>query len=264
MDLGFSDEVVDLYHRYRRGYPAPVIATIAKAFGLAADDVVIDIGCGTGQLTLPLARRVRAAVGVDPEPDMLARARQTAHEQGVTNISWMLAADADLPAFGTLVGKHRLAAATIGQALHWMTPETLFHDVAPLLRPGGGVAVVTNGTPLWLQQTSWSKALRHVLEQWLEEPATDPCGTDEASQHRYANALAAAGMHVNRATVNYTDELNLDQVIGGVLSAFSAEQLPRADQRDTFAQRVRDALAPHQRFSEHVQVTVLTGIVGNP
>ena len=97
-DLGFGGEVAGFYHRYRRGYPPAVIDTLTRAFSLAGDDVVIDLGCGTGQLTLPIARRVHAVAGVDPEPDMLARARQAAADLGVRNATWILGADTDIPA----------------------------------------------------------------------------------------------------------------------------------------------------------------------
>ena len=86
-DLGFGGEVAGFYHQYRRGYPPAVIDTLTGAFGLTDSDVVIDLGCGTGQLTLPIARRVHAVAGEDPEPDMLVRARQAAAEQGVRNVS---------------------------------------------------------------------------------------------------------------------------------------------------------------------------------
>ena len=55
-------------------------------------------------------------------------------------------------------------ALTIAQALYWMNHQDLFRAVVPLVRPGGGVAVVTNGTPLWLQETDWSRALREFLQ----------------------------------------------------------------------------------------------------
>ena len=52
---------------------------------------------------------------------MLARARRAAVEQGVTNASWVLGADTDLPALAALLGDRRAGSVTIGQALHWMT-----------------------------------------------------------------------------------------------------------------------------------------------
>ena len=120
MDLGFRGEIADLYHSYRRGYPPAVLGAVVGGFGLGSDDVVVDLGCGTGQLTLPMAARVRAVVGVDPEADMLNRARRAAAEQGVANVSWLIGADADLPALRALLGPRTVGAVTIGQALHWM------------------------------------------------------------------------------------------------------------------------------------------------
>ncbi|HEX4398474.1 MAG TPA: class I SAM-dependent methyltransferase, partial [Trebonia sp.] len=84
MDLGFGGEVADFYHRYRHGYPSAVIDMLAEALGLDAQDVVVDVGCGTGQLTVPIARRVRAVIGMDPEPDMLRRARRAARDAQVS------------------------------------------------------------------------------------------------------------------------------------------------------------------------------------
>jgi SAM-dependent methyltransferase len=183
-ELGFSGEVADFYHRYRHGYPVAVLDALVGTFGLTGQDVVVDLGCGTGQLALPMAARVRAVVGVDPEPDMLQRARQAAGERDVRNVTWMIGADTDIPALRGLLGGNSVAAVTIGQALHWMNRQDLFPAIIPLLRPGGGVAVVTNGTPLWLQDTGWSRALRDYLEHWLGTKLTFACGTDEQSQRR--------------------------------------------------------------------------------
>jgi ubiquinone/menaquinone biosynthesis C-methylase UbiE len=259
MDLGFRGEVVDFYHRYRRGYPRAVIDSLVDTFGLGADDVVVDVGCGTGQLTVPLAARVRAAVGVDPEPDMLACARRAGAEQGVANVSWMVGADTDLPALGALLGDRSLAAVTIGQALHWMNHDELFRAASTLVRRGGGVAVVTNGAPLWQQDSAWSHALCGYLEQWLGVQLIRTCGTDEASQQRYRDSLAAAGFQVRGTSVDYEATLDLDQIVGGVYSALSGNQLPAPADRPQFAARLHSALAPHAPFAEHVHVAVLTG-----
>jgi SAM-dependent methyltransferase len=140
---------------------------------------------------LPIAGRVRAVAGVDPEPDMLARAWRAAREQGIANVSWMIGTDTDIPAIRALLGGQRAGAVTIAQALHWMNHDELFRAAVPLIRPGGGIAVITNGTSLWLQDTAWSRALRRFLEQWLGTTTTATCGTDAASQRRYRDSLPA-------------------------------------------------------------------------
>jgi SAM-dependent methyltransferase len=259
MEVGFGGDVPAFYRRYRHGYPPPVIDAVGRILGLTSADLAIDLGCGTGQLTLPLAGRLRAVFGADPEPGMLAVARDAAEEQGIRNVAWLLAADTGIPALGDALGAGSVAALTVGQALHWMDHKTLFRQVMPLLRPGGGIAIVTNGTPLWQQDTDWSAALCGFLEQWLGTKPVATCGTSQADQDRYAEALAEAGYEVSRASHDYDVVLDLERVTGAICSALHASVLPPPDQRADFAARLGAALAPERTFTEHVHVAVLAG-----
>jgi len=259
MDLGFSGEVVDFYHKYRRGYPAGAFDVLARTLNLTEDDIAVDLGCGTGQITVPLAARAKAVIGMDPSPDMLSRARHEATANGKGNISWLLGTDAELPHLTALLGERAIAAITVGQALHWMDHETLFRAAGPLLRTGGGIAVLTNGSPLWLQPVPWSRALKATLEQWLDTKLSYACGTDQEAQVRYARALGDAGYDVVRESVDYDDDLTLDQIIGGVFSAASGDRVATPDQRETLADEIRRTLGPHAPFREHVHVAIVIG-----
>jgi hypothetical protein len=53
--------------------------------------------------------------------------------------------------------------------------------------------VLSNGVPLWMQDSGWSRELRAFLQEWLGTSLTRACGTDAASRAGYAEALAAAG-----------------------------------------------------------------------
>ncbi|MEV6742218.1 class I SAM-dependent methyltransferase [Streptomyces sp. NPDC051104] len=261
MTVGFSGEVAEYYAKYRRGYPPPVIEALREAFALDADDVVLDLGCGTGQLALPLASRVRSVIGMDPEPDMLRLAGETAAGQGVRNVTWVLGADRDVPAVGALVGQKSLAMTVIGQALHWMRHEELFRALVPLFRAGGGTAVVANGAPLWLQDCAWSRALRACLEDHFGTRLEATCGTSAPDRRRYAEALRAAGFtEVRETVIDYSAELSFDELIGGVYSAIPADELPKPDDRLAFAERIRRSLPPGP-YLESVQVCVLVGRV---
>ena len=257
----FSGETAAYYAKYRRGYPPPVIDAIAEALVLTADDLVVDLGCGTGQLSLPLAAQVRAVVGMDPEPDMLVLARRAAAECGVSNTSWVLGADSDVPALGALLGDRAVGAVTIGLAIHWMDRATLFRAARPLLRPGGGIAVVTNGTPLWLQNTEWSQTLQECLQRWLglEQRPTGSCQTDDAGRRLNREALETAGYQVVEASVDYEAELTVDELVGGVFSALSADRLSSPESREEFTVQVRDALGWPDRLTEHVRVSLQIG-----
>jgi SAM-dependent methyltransferase len=264
LGLGFGGEVAELYARFRRGYPPSVVDIVAESFALTGADLVVDLGCGTGQLAVPISQRVGAVIGVDPEPDMLARARRAAEEHGARNLLWMVGSDLDMPAVGRALGPGRLAAVTIGQALHWMQPESLFGVLGGLVRPGGGVAVITNGIPLWLQESRWSVALREFLQTSFGWKLEATCGTDEASQARYRRQLADAGFDVVERHIDYEDVLDLDALVGSLLSAFPVRELPPPQRRDEFATQVARALAPETRFTEQVRVSMLIGRTTSP
>lgn len=140
-----------------------------------------------------------------------------------------------------------------------MNHQELFTRLAPLLRHGGGVGVVTNGVPLWLQDTAWSAALRSFLERWLDTKLTDRCGTDDESQLRYRDSLNAAGYEVTAHLIDYTEELSLNQIVGGIFSALSVDQLPAPNQRFRFAAQIGRAIRRHLPFTEYVPVRVLIG-----
>ncbi|MEU2615314.1 class I SAM-dependent methyltransferase [Micromonospora sp. NPDC007271] len=163
MGAGFSGEVAAYYARHRRGYPPEVLDAIVGAFGLSANDTVVDLGCGTGQLSLPIATRVGAVVGVDPEPDMLALARRAALKGGRANAAWLLGTDRDLPVLSRLLGDRTVGAVTVAVAIHFMDRDTLFRAARPLLRPGGGIAVITNGTRCGYRTLS---GLGHCVDAW--------------------------------------------------------------------------------------------------
>lgn len=67
---------------------------IAQAMELLApteQDSVLDLYCGLGNFTLPLARRARAVVGVEGEPGLVARARANARRNGIENAEFAVA-----------------------------------------------------------------------------------------------------------------------------------------------------------------------------
>ena len=49
------------------------------------NDRVLDLFCGLGNFTLPLARRVREVVGVEGEAGLVRRARENAEHNGIAN-----------------------------------------------------------------------------------------------------------------------------------------------------------------------------------
>jgi len=144
MPSGFQGDVAEYYARYRRGYPRAVIDGLVEALGLSNLDTVIDVGCGTGQLTLPLARGVGQVIGVDPEPDTLRLVRAADQDGGQSSVTWILGTSDDLNAIADHDGP--VAAITLANAIHLVDRHQLFTDARTALQPGGTLVIIANGT----------------------------------------------------------------------------------------------------------------------
>lgn len=86
------------------------------------------------------------------------------------------------------------------------------------------------------------------------------CGTDPQSRQRYQAALQAAGFTgIHEESIDYTSDLDFDEVIGGLYSAMPSHMLPTRDRRAAFTEHIRNAIGPGPRFAEPVHVAALIG-----
>lgn len=123
----------DRYRRWRPSYPPELIDWLASTAGLRPGAVVADVGCGTGISTRLFAAKGFAAIGLDPNPDMLAQAEPAPgarFQRGECTATGLADAVVDL--------------AAAGQAFHWFpVPETL-REFTRILKPGGWCAAFWN------------------------------------------------------------------------------------------------------------------------
>jgi SAM-dependent methyltransferase len=66
----------ELYDQCRPTYPPQLFTDLAALADLGSRSRVLEIGCGTGQATLPLAQLGCDVVAMDLSPDMAAIARR--------------------------------------------------------------------------------------------------------------------------------------------------------------------------------------------
>jgi cobalt-precorrin-6B (C15)-methyltransferase len=63
-----------------------IMAVSLFKLGLRPADTVLEIGCGTGKVSVAMAEQVREVHAVDRRPEAVAAARKTARDAGVSNI----------------------------------------------------------------------------------------------------------------------------------------------------------------------------------
>jgi tRNA1(Val) A37 N6-methylase TrmN6 len=69
-------EDAELYDQYRPGYPLPLFDDLAILAGIGSRSRVLEIGCGTGQATLPMARLGCTITAVELDADMARMAQR--------------------------------------------------------------------------------------------------------------------------------------------------------------------------------------------
>jgi SAM-dependent methyltransferase len=246
--MEFSGAVATAYAEHRRGYPPPVLDLLVGALDLPRDASVLDLGCGTGQLTVPLADQYERVIGADPSPDMLALAR--ARSRGAP-IAWLLADDRDAARLPLLAG---LDAVTIAQAIHLLDRPPLFQSLAARMSARARIAVIANGNPIWLRDLPWSRALNAYIAEWFGTPSRSACGTDASSRAGFRAELAEAGFRTaTEVTLDYSETHSFERIVGNVYSALSPERVPTDP---AFETGLRDVLGAGP-FEEDVRVAIL-------
>ena len=128
------DGAADLYDACRLGYPADIVGFLFATAALEAGSTMLEIGCGTGQLTEDLAHSGYALTAIDIGPSMVAAARRRLAGAGVSfRVTSFEALAAPAGSFGLIVS---------GTAFHWLDPEVRVRKSARLLRPGGWLALL--------------------------------------------------------------------------------------------------------------------------
>ena len=110
--MGRFETTVPLYAELRPPYPAEFFRAVAEKLGFSRRDALIDLGTGPGLLALGFAAYVGRITGVDPEPAILAVARQAAEARKQD----FVLIEGNAEALPDSIGQFDVI--TIGRALH--------------------------------------------------------------------------------------------------------------------------------------------------
>lgn len=193
------DRIAELYDRTRPGYPAEMFDEIA-----VPGSRVLEIGCGTGQASLPLVERGCRLLAVELGEHM---AELAARKLAPYPSAEVVVADFDTWETDD-TGFDMVFSAT---AFHWLDPATKFERTADLLRPGGILATATTyqiagGTERFFAD---AQACRRRFDPTTEDftlPSAADLPPDNDLGPRYRKPVC----HQYEWTVDYTTAQYLD------------------------------------------------------
>jgi SAM-dependent methyltransferase len=184
------DEDADLYDRTRPVAPDDVFDETLRLAALGRGARVLEIGCGTGQATRPLAERGLNVVAVELGANLARRARENL--AAFANVAVEVGGFEEWSA-----GGRRFNVVFCCNAFHWIDPEVRFTKAASVLVPDGRLV---------LMATHWAipddaDAFWHDIQD--DYAAVGGERVDPATKHPdrivdFADAIASSAVFTNR------------------------------------------------------------------
>jgi SAM-dependent methyltransferase len=177
---------------------------VASEFGSAQ---VLDLGCGTGRLTLAMAAAGHVVTGVDPARASIEAARR---KPGAERVAWIVGSSAELE------GSFDVAVLTSHVAQFLITDEEwdrTFADLHRALMPAGRVVFDTRD-PLDRAWKRWNPVDSRravampdgtVIEMWTEVTAVRDGLVDSTIRYRFSDAEEL----VSTATLRFRSEAEI-------------------------------------------------------
>jgi SAM-dependent methyltransferase len=155
----FSNRVAD-YVLHRPGYPPALIGVLQQQCRLTQQQVIADIGSGTGILSKLFLDHGNRVFGVEPNSEMRAAGEEFLRDyKNFTSI----AAEAE----STKLTDASVDFVAAGQAFHWFQPEAARREFRRILTPDGWVVIV------WNDRRSDESPFSRQYEELLHRYGTD-------------------------------------------------------------------------------------------
>lgn len=223
------------YERARPTYPPAAIDALQAELGVGPGTRVCDLAAGTGKLTRLLTATGATVVAVEPVPGM--RAQLEAVVAGVEVL--------DGTAERIPLADASVDVVTVAQAFHWFRFDEAMAEIARILRPEGGLAIVFNERDSrvpWVAE--WNDAIDWHSRTIAVYQATD-----------WSSVLASGGFErIGGTQIDWAESMTCDRLAARVRSVSYIAEQPAAEQQ-TFVDRV---LALAQGFDEPFPVPYRT------
>lgn len=200
----FSDRVEN-YIKYRPGYPDAIIPTLQLEIGLMADDVVADIGSGTGISAKLFLENGNTVYGVEPNEPMRKAAE-----------GWLKEYEAFRSVHGsseaTGLKDHSIDLIVCAQAFHWFDRERTKKEFHRIANSGAHLALIWNDRKA-------SEPFQQDYEKLIQDFSID---YNEVTHRNISEELIAgfyAPQHYKKFVLEYAQYFDLEGLIGRVISS---------------------------------------------
>lgn len=249
---------VSYYARYRIPYPETLLAEIRNRAGISGEGRLLDLGCGTGEITLPMSPCFQEVVAVDLDSEMLAAAKQKSADLGIENVLWRNQCAEQLTA-----DAKAYELVTIGAAFHWMDRYTIAERVREWLQPGKPL-VVLGYTSIWSGTADWLPLVRTVIKRWLGEKRRAGSGEFPDAIDPHELVLINAGYRLDEIKYQHSQTWSLDELIGNLYSTSFASPAVLGENKNAFEADLRKTLLEYDSSGTYQEQMTFYALLAYP
>src|SRR5450631_1023600 len=231
--MGRFASTVEFYARYREPYPPEFFQKVAEQIGLRGDESLLDVGCGPGMLAIGFAPFVESCTGLDPEPGMIAAAKDAAAQAGVA-LSLIEGRIEEFPTAQTY------DVITIGRAHHWLERTPTLAVLDRILATGSGRVLICRASSVETPETPWVKPYRKVRSAWAS-------GRPEEKQYRVVPSewfVDSCFSALGEISATERCQVTISDLIGRALSRSNTSPEVVAGGQEKFEAQIATALEP--------------------
>lgn len=235
---GLFSTTADFYQRYRSGISSEVAELLLARTPKRRPRRLLDVGTGSGFVIQSLLPEFDEAIGVDPDADLLAVAREQL--RSAKNVRLISGSAEDF-----VVQDGWLAdLVTVCRAYHWFNGPLALAHITKIMAPGAVIAILGDQS-IWAGGDEWKERSMAVVGELLGPARRAGTGNYIPTDRVFTEELTRAGFRdVASDYLPVQRVRSVESVIGLLHSMSFASPAVLGDQLEAFDERIRDAITP--------------------
>ncbi|MEM9888892.1 MAG: class I SAM-dependent methyltransferase [Bacteroidota bacterium] len=225
------DDNANSYDKYRPKYPNEVIEELIDLSQIKAKDKILEIGCGTGQITIDFVKRGYEVVGIEKGESLSRIASNKIEKYGIGKII--------NSTFEDWVTSEKFKLVIAAQAFHWIDKKRGINKILRLLKDNGSIGLIWNVDKS--QETEFWEQTSKVYDKYL--PKKKGQGGMEETIEEHWDYIYKRKELINFGKREYQwEKVYSKEEYLGLLNTFSPHMSMELNKRERFFKEIKSII----------------------
>jgi len=226
----FNDNA-NSYDKYRPKYPSEVVEELIDLSQIKTKDKILEIGCGTGQITIDFIKRGYEIIAVEKGEYLSRIASNKIEKYGIGKII--------NSTFEEWIPSEKFKLMISAQAFHWINKKRGINKILKLLKENGSIGLIWNVDKS--QETEFWKQSGKVYDKYL--PKKKGQGGMEETIDEHWDYINKRKELINFEKRDYQwEKLYSKEEYLGLLSTFSPHMSMESYKREKFFKEIESII----------------------